>query len=70
MFLDTDELEMTEDLPESYQMWLEVRSRMKDKAKTIEARLGPSLGVKFQLEKSWTGKTNIVCLKNVQYVHK
>jgi hypothetical protein len=70
IFLDADELEMMEDLPESYQMWLDVRARMKDKARTIEARLGPSSGVKFQLENSWTGKTNIVCLKNVQCVQK
>jgi hypothetical protein len=51
-----DGLETMPDIEESYQMWLDVRASQKAKTSAIEARLGPSSGIKFQLERSWAGK--------------
>ena len=48
-----------EAVSEDYQIWLDMNADKLRRHQAVEARLGASKGVKFQLEKSWSGKTDI-----------
>ncbi len=40
----------------SYQTWMQVHNNQLQRQRVIEQRLGPSWGIKYELEKSWAGK--------------
>ncbi len=48
-----------EEVSESHASWMNQHERVRQQQKTIEAWLGPSWGIKFELELSWTGQISV-----------
>ena len=52
-----------EAISEEYQIWMDMNADKLRRHQAVAARLGASKGVKFELEKSWFGKTNTLLIK-------
>ena len=51
-----DRLLEMEEAGGSYQTWMQVHNNQLQRQRVIDQRLGPSWGIKYELEKSWAGK--------------
>ena len=56
----TDEVAKMQDRPEEWSAWLEEKNQKADMLASIRNRNGPSMGIKFPLERSWERKIDFV----------
>ena len=50
-----DRLLEMEEAGGSYQTWMQVHNNQLQRQRVIDQRLGPSWGIKYELERSWAG---------------
>ncbi len=52
----TDEIQEDQEVMDTYQGWLDLDNNRQSRRLVASSRLGSSMGIKFELEKSWESK--------------
>ena len=53
--METDEVAKMDDRPDEWQAWAAEKFLKTARSASIDARHGPSMGIKYELERSWAG---------------